>query len=96
MYSNRILMKHVAHVKRYIDDGAVFFTGSQRQFKSWINSVNLALKPSCLLIDEFAFEELGICVPFLDICFCIDMDGNLFTDLHIKPTDSRSYLYFGS
>ena len=96
VYSNRNLMKHVAHVKRYIDDGAGFFTGSQRQFKSWISSVNLALKPSCLLIDEFAFEELGICVPFLDICFCIDMDGNLFTDLHIKPTDSRSYLYFGS
>ena len=89
-------MKHVAHVKRYIDDGAGFFTGSRRQFESWISSVNHALKVPCLAIDEFTFEELGICVPFLDIRFCIDMDGSLFTDLHIKATDSRSYLYFGS
>ena len=96
VYSNRNLMKHVAHVKRYIDDGAGFFTGSRRQFESWISSVNHALKVPCLAIDEFTFEELGICVPFLDIRFCIDMDGSLFTDLHIKATDSRSYLYFGS
>ena len=96
VYSNCNLMKNVAHVKRYIDDGAGFFTGSQRQFEFWLRSVNQALKPSCLVIDECTFEELGICVPFLDIRFCIDLDGKLFTDLHIKPTDSRSYLYFGS
>merc|ERR1712002_1056896 len=42
VYSNCNLMKNVAHVKRYIDDGAGFFTGSQRQFEVWIRSVNLA------------------------------------------------------
>ena len=73
MYSNRNLMKHAAHVKRYIEDGAGFFTGSRRQFESWLNSVNLALQPSGSLIDEFNFEKLGICVPFLDIRFCIDI-----------------------
>ena len=96
VYNNSQLMKHVVHLKRYIDDGAGFFSGSKRQFEYWLNSVNHALQPHGLLIDESTFEELGICVPFLDIRFCIDMDGMLFTDLHIKPTDSRAYLHFGS
>ena len=96
VYGNSNLMKHIAFVKRYIDDGAGFFTGSQRQFASWLHNVNLALKPYGLFIDESKFEEVGVCVPFLDILFCIDLDGKLFTDLHIKPTDSRSYLHFGS
>ena len=89
-------MRHVAHVKRYIDDGAGFFTGTERQFKAWLHSVNLALKQHQVEIDEWVFEDVGICVPFLDILFCIDVDGNLFTDLHIKATDSRAYLHFGS
>ena len=96
MYNYVNLMKHVECVKRYIDDGAGFFTGSQRQFASWINTVNRALEPYGLLIDEHNFEELGICVPFLDVLFCIDMNGMLFTDLYVKPTDSISYLNFGS
>ena len=89
-------MKHGKHVKRYIDDGAVFFTGSVRQFSSWLKIVNHSLAPYGLLIDESSFEEVGICVPFLDVLFCFDVDGMLFTDLYIKPTDSRSYLHFGS
>ena len=89
-------MKNVKYIKRYIDDGAGFFTGSERQFTSWLNSVNKFLKPSDLVIDESNFEEVGICVPFLDVLFCIDVNGMLFTDLYIKPTDARSYLHFGS
>ena len=96
VYNNHKLMKYVVHVKRYIDDGAGFFTGSERQFASWLQSVNTALKVYCLEIDEYKFEDIGVCVPFLDILFCMDFDGKLFTDLHIKRTDSRSYLHFGS
>ena len=96
VYCNVNLMKHVKHVKRYIDDGAGFFTGNERQFASWINAVNQALDLDGLCIDEYNFEELGICVPFLDVLFCMDMNGMLFTDLYVKPTDSRSYLHFGS
>jgi len=96
VYADKNLMKHVVHVKRYIDDGAGFFTGSKRQFESWLKNVNQSLSGYGLLIDESSFEETGICVPFLDIRFCMDLDGQLFTDLYIKPTDSRSYLHFGS
>ena len=89
-------MKLVKHNKRYIDDGAGFFIGSIRLFNSWINSVNLALSPYGLLIDEFQIKENGSFVPFLDIMFCMDSNGSLQTDLYIKPTDSKSYLHFGS
>ena len=69
VYADKNLMKHVVHVKRYIDDGAGFFTGSKRQFESWLKNVNQSLSVYGLLIDESAFEETGICVPFLDIRF---------------------------
>ena len=39
-------------------------------------------------IDEFA--------PFLDILFCFDKNGQLQTDLYVKPTDARSYLNISS
>ena len=96
VYSNPNLMKKIAHVKRYIDNGPGFFTGNKRQFELWLNTVNHALHPYGLLIDECTFKELGLCVAFFDIEFCMDLDGMLFTDLHVKPTDSRSYLHFGS
>ena len=35
-------------------------------------------------------------MSFLDIRFCFDFDGNLQSDLYVKETDDRSYLYFGS
>ena len=73
VYSNSGLMNKVAHIKRYIDYGAFlfflfffFFTGSERQFASWLQTVKLALQ-----IDESNFEDFGLCVPFLDILFCI-------------------------
>ena len=81
VYCNSNLMRHVVHIKRYIDDGAGFFTGSQRQFEYWLKSVNLALQPDGLHIDESTFEDVGISVPFLDIRFCFDIDGMLFTRL---------------
>ena len=58
--------------------------------------MNLALNPYELYIDEFTIEENGSFVPFLDIMFCMDNQGSLQTDWYIKPTDSRSYLYFNS
>ena len=96
VYSNKMLMKKVKHVKRYIDDGAGFYTGSSDEFKQWLADVNDAISSSGLFIDEANVEEVGSFVPFLDILFCFNHRGILETDLYIKPTDSRSYLHFGS
>lgn len=96
VYNDKKLMKNVKHIKRYIDDGAGFYVGSSDQFKSWLVSVNDAISEPGLFIDEANIEEVGSFVPFLDIKFCFNQSGVLETDLYIKPTDSRSYLHFGS
>ena len=96
IYSNQLLMKDVKTLKRYIDDGAGCFVGTCRQFDIWIEKVNNLLKEYGLYIDEFEIKDPGNYVSFLDTKFCFDCEGNLQTDLHIKGTDSRSYLNFNS
>ena len=96
VYSKPNMMQNIKQLKRYIDDGAGFYTGSTRSFLSWMNLVNAALQPYGLLIDESIIKDVGEFVPFLDILFCFDINGDLQTDLYVKPTDARSYLNFGS
>ena len=96
VYDKPQIMSNVKEAKRYIDDGAGFFTGSMRSFIVWINSVNNALQPFGLYIDESIIKEINQFAPFLDIKFCFDFDGLLQTDLYVKPTDARSYLNYHS
>ena len=96
VYSKSNLMKNIIGVKRFIDDGAGFFNGTERTFNKWMDSVNSCLATHGLNIDEYQLEEPNRFVSFLDIKFCFDLDGNLQTDLHIKETDARSYLHFDS
>jgi len=96
VYSNPTLMGQVASVKRYIDDGAGQFTGTTRQFSTWINKVNENIAPYGLEIDEFQVENTAEYVSFLDVQFTFNLQGQLQTDLHVKETDSRSYLHFSS
>lgn len=96
VYSNSQLMSNIKEAERYIDDGAGFYVGSQRSFNSWLKSVNAALRPYGLLIDESTIKEINEFAPFLDIQFCFDIHGQLQTDLFVKPTDARSYLNFHS
>jgi hypothetical protein len=96
VYSQPELMEKVTSVKRYIDDGAGFFTGSKEEFKTWLSTVNQSLAEYGLVIDESSIECPNTYVPFLDIQFCFSSSGQLLTDLYTKPTDSRSYLNFNS
>ena len=54
------------------------------------------MAPFGLFIDECDIKDNSCFIPFLDIQFCMDSEGELQTDLYIKPTDSRSYLHFSS
>ena len=57
----------------------------------------LVPKASTVHIDEFTIVDPEEFAPFLDIQYTFDNEGTLQTDLlHVKPTDSRSYLQFGS
>ena len=96
IYSDQQLMKKIAALKRYIDDGSGVFIGTKRQFSEWIRTVNTRLAAYGLNIDEWTIEDPNEPVAFLDIEFCFDHQGVLQTDLHVKETDARSYLNFGS
>ena len=95
-YSDPIFMKNIIAIKRYIDDGTSLFNGNLQQFVHWISELNIRLARYGLNVDEHLFKIIGSFIPFLDIQYCFDKDGHLQTDLFIKPTDSRSYLYFSS
>ena len=96
VYSDTDLMSRVATVKRYIDDGGGFYDGTKRQFSDFIRNVNDKLSIYGLTIDEHSIAEHNSYTPLLDIQFCFDKNGKLQTDLYVKETDSRAYLYFGS
>ena len=74
VYSKPNLMQNVKESKRYIDGGAGFYTGSERSFKTWMNSVNNALQPYALLIDEYTIKDIDEFAPFLDILFCFEFE----------------------
>ena len=96
VYSNEHLMEKITSLKRFIDDGAGFYSGTKRQYSEWINQVNSLLSKDGLNIDEHVIMDPQEFVSFLDIQFTFDNDGKLQTDLYVKPTDSRSYLQYGS
>ena len=96
VYNNPDLMRNIISSKRYIDDGSGLFRGTKRMFSEWITQVNTEIGTYGLFIDEYSISPPGEYVSFLDINFCIDKYGHLQTDLYVKPTDARSYLYFGS
>ena len=96
VYNDEVLMEKVPCLKRYIDDGAGFFAGTKRQFSEFITLVNNRIATWGLNIDEHCIVDPGEYVAFLDIQYTFDGEGALQTDLFVKPTDSRSYLQFGS
>ena len=65
-------------------------------FSHWINRVITLISPYGLYIDEHTIKNPGHYISFLDIMFCFDSEGQLQTDLYVKETDARSYLFYGS
>ena len=99
VYSNNNLMTHIHAMKRFIDDGVGLFNGTIRQFDVWKTEFMRVLAPYNLLIKPDDWQvaiEPGITIHFLDIEFTFSFEGKLVTDIHIKETDSRTYLNFHS
>ena len=98
LYSSDEHMSYIHAMKRFIDDGTGIFKGSERQFISWKNTLNSALIPYNLTIDNdsWQYAENGESVNFLDIKFGFDYNGELITDLYCKQTDARAYLHYSS
>ena len=96
VYSDPELMAYITELKRFIDDGAGFFSGSELEFQNWLSLVYQKIGAYGLHIDESSIKPNSVFVNFLDIQFCFNMEGQLQTDLYIKETDSRAYLNFSS
>ena len=96
VYSVPDMMTNIKEIKRYIDDGGGFYSGSAQQFSNWLTAVNQIIGPLGLYIDESNFQPNSQFINLLDIQYCFDTEGQLQTDLYIKETDSRSYLNFSS
>ena len=92
-------MRNIVSMKRFIDDDAGLHTMSNREFDLWrkyltneVRKFGLNIKESDWNIAETPFDA----VNFLDIRYWVECQGNIQTDLYIKPTDSRSYLSYES
>ena len=96
VYSDPNMMILITEIKRFIDDGAGFFSGTEEQFNEWLAEVNRRINPLGLHIDESSFRGNSSYTNFLDIQYCFDANGALQTDLYTKETDSKAYLNFSS
>ena len=96
IYSTDDMMKGVEALKRFVDDCTGAFVGSEREFRLWEKAVRDRLLEFGLKTDDFVLKKPGEPLPFLDIQFWFDTEGNLQTDLYRKPTDSLSFLNFSS
>ena len=86
-------------IKRFIDDGVGLFVGTEVEFIQFSKHVSQQLLKYDLIIEpgEWKFAKNNKDpVNFLDIKFWFDNEGDLQTDLYIKPTDARAYLNFTS
>ena len=96
VYNEPEMMINVTEVKRFIDDGAGFFSASLEDFQNWLRKVNEKISVHGLYIDEPNIKNNSQFIDFLDVQYCFDNNGELQTDLFIKETDSRADLNFSS
>ncbi len=78
-------------VCRFIDDLFILWPHGEEELAAWKEHLN-----SCHPNIKFTFETSRESVNFLDTTVHLDVDGNIWTDLYVKPTDSHNYLHYDS
>ena len=76
--------------RRFIDDIFVLWTHGEEEFHKfakYLNTVHSTIK----FTHEFSFKEIN----FLDTTVKL-VNGDIVTDLYVKPTDTHSYLSYDS
>ena len=88
--------------KRFIDDIAGLWNGSEESFEKWSDKINAGLQTEfSLSIKDNPLERWDLnCsdhyTVFLDIKFRFDQICGITTDINIKSTDARAYLHYSS
>ena len=75
--------------KRFIDDILGRWRGTVRQFYLFVNELNSLAKPFGI---QFAGEQIGNSVNYLDVNLYLDNSGQIQYKLFKKETDARNYL----
>ncbi len=76
---------------RFIDDIFMILTHGPEALDTFIQHLNSAHR-----IIKFTHEISNTQISFLNILIKKDQNGVLHTDLYTKPTDTHSYLHYGS
>ena len=76
---------------RFIDDIFMVWLLGDEELESFLTFLN-----SFHDVIKFTHEASDSCVNFLDVTVHKDAEGNISTDVHVKPTDAHSYLNYHS
>ena len=77
--------------KRYIDDILIIWQHGKEELLEFIEYLNQQHRTI-----KFTEEISNVSINFLDITIMTNGEGNLFTTLYCKPTDSHNYLLYSS
>jgi len=88
--------------RRFIDDIAGLWAGTEESFINWSDRINAKLQTDFGLSikdnpsEAWDFNNPDSFTVFLDIKFRFDEQAGLVTDINIKKTDARAYLHYSS
>ena len=77
--------------KRFLDDIVFFWTHGEEELEKFMEYLN-----KCHEQIKFAFEVSEESINFLDTKINLTEEGEIWTDLYCKPTDSHDYLHYKS
>ena len=77
--------------KRFIDDIIMVFDHGEDELNKFLTHLN-EIHPTIKFTHEYSFTTIN----FLDVQVTKMANGELMTDLYVKPTDSHAYLNFSS
>ena len=75
--------------RRFIDDILGRWKGTIRQFHLFVSELNALAKPFGI---QFAGEQIGNSVNYLDVNLYLDSSGQIHYKLYKKETDARNFL----
>lgn len=81
---------------RFVDDGTGGWCGEKSELIEFLDSINRELMSKFDIELTFKVTEFNEYIEILDVQYKFDIQGNVTTDIFIKPTDAHQYLNYSS
>ena len=94
-----ICLRIIEHFYRFMDDGTTLFPAGidQSLFLYLLNSMHPAIKYTVEKPDIIKQNGKDVqTLVFLSLLLHLDIDGNIWTDVYYKPTNTHEYLNYQS